>query len=366
MMIWMAVPIGFLLDLITGDPEGFFHPVILIGKLIDFLENKLRPTEQTNKDTEADTDTDTKASVGTRVNVFAGRNISAKEEAAGSDKEAIRDVVKKEKLAGALIWIITVTVSVVVPAIILLVAGKINLWIRILIEAIMCYQILATKSLRDAAMKVGNALKSGDIEKARNSVSMIVGRDTGRLTEEGIMKATVETIAENTSDGVIAPLFFMAIGGAAMGFMYKAVNTMDSMLGYTDSPYKNIGMIPAKMDDAFNFIPARISAGLMLIAGSILKLDAKNGIKIFKRDRYNHASPNSAQTESVMAGLLNARLAGDAYYHGILHKKPFIGDDIRKIEAEDIRTSCKVLYVTAILGLILSVIGRVIILTIVL
>ena len=158
----------------------------------------------------------------------------------------------------------------------------------------MCWQILATKSLKDESMKVYTPLETGDLEQARYAVSMIVGRDTQRLDDAGITRAAVETVAENTSDGIVAPMLFAAIGGAPLGFFYKAVNTMDSMLGYIEPPYKNIGLVPAKMDDVVNFLPARLSAFLMLVAGAILKLNVKNGWKIFLRDRFNHASPNSA------------------------------------------------------------------------
>lgn len=165
---------------------------------------------------------------------------------------------------------------------------------------------------------------------------MIVGRDTAALDDKAVARAAVETVAENTSDGIIAPMLYLAIGGAPLGFFYKAVNTMDSMLGYVEMPYKNIGLVPAKMDDFFNFLPARLSALLMLLAGWLEGLDGKQGWRIWRRDRRNHASPNSAQTESVCAGLLGLRLAGDAYYHGVLHKKPYIGDPVREIEYEDI------------------------------
>lgn len=202
-------------------------------------------------------------------------------------------------------------------------------------------------------MKVYTPLDTGDLEQARYAVSMIVGRDTQRLDDAGITRAAVETVAENTSDGIVAPMLFAAIGGAPLGLFYKAVNTMDSMLGYIEPPYKNIGLVPAKMDDVVNFLPARLSAFLMLVAGAILKLNVKNGWKIFLRDRFNHASPNSAQTESVCAGLLGLRLAGDAWYHGQLHKKPFIGDPLREIEHMDIPRACCLLYVTAFLTLLL-------------
>ena len=182
---------------------------------------------------------------------------------------------------------------------------------------------------------------------------MIVGRDTQRLDEAGVARAAVETVAENTSDGVVAPLVFLAIGGAPLGFLYKAVNTMDSMLGYTDPPYRDIGFFPAKLDDVFNFLPARLSALLMLAAGALLGMDVKNGWRIFRRDRYCHASPNSAQTESACAGLLGLRLAGDAWYHGVLHKKPYIGDPVREVEHRDIPRACRLLYATAALALVL-------------
>ena len=217
----------------------------------------------------------------------------------------------------------------------------------------MCWQILATKSLKDESMKVYDALQTRDIERSRYAVSMIVGRDTARLDDKAVARAAVETVAENTSDGIVAPLIFLTIGGAPLGFFYKAVNTMDSMLGYVELPYKNIGLVPAKMDDVMNFIPSRLSAFIMLCAGWLLKMDVKNGWKIFKRDRFNHASPNSAQTESVCAGLLGLRLAGDAWYHGELHKKKFIGDALREIEYEDIQRACRLLYVTAVLSLML-------------
>jgi len=220
-------------------------------------------------------------------------------------------------------------------------------------ESIMCAQILATKSLKDESMKVYDALQTGDIVKSRYAVSMIVGRDTENLDDKAVARAALETVAENTSDGIVAPMLYLAIGGAPLGFFYKAVNTMDSMLGYVEMPYKNIGLVPAKMDDVMNVIPSRLSALIMLLAGWLLKLNVKNGWKIFRRDRFNHASPNSAQTESVCAGLLGLLLAGDAYYHGELHQKKFIGDALREIEYEDIKRACRLLYVTAVLSLIL-------------
>lgn len=305
-----ALIIGFGIDLVVGDPHGFPHPVILIGKLIDALERGLQ--------------------------------------------KMLPKTASGEKVAGALLWIFVVVVSSLLPALLLWFCHSISPWLRLGAESIMCWQILATKSLRDESMKVYHALESGDIMKSRHAVSMIVGRDTAELDDAGVTRAAVETVAENTSDGIVAPLIFLAIGGAPLGFFYKAVNTMDSMLGYVEPPYKNIGLVPAKMDDIVNFIPARISALLMLMAGGLLRLNVKNGWKIFCRDRFNHASPNSAQTESVCAGLLGLRLAGDAWYHGVLHKKKYIGDALREIEHEDIPRAGRLLYVTALLALLLS------------
>ena len=303
-----ALILGFFLDLLIGDPHGFPHPVVLIGKLIDVTEKGMR--------------------------------------------KIFPKTVRGENFAGAAVWLIVVIVSTALPALLLWLAYGVSRWLGLALETIMCAQILATKSLRQESMKVYQALQIGDLEKARHAVSMIVGRDTQRLDEAGVARAAVETVAENTSDGIIAPMLFLAIGGAPLGFFYKAVNTMDSMLGYVEMPYKNVGLVPAKMDDLFNFLPARISALLMLAAGALLGMDGKNGWKIFKRDRYNHASPNSAQTESVCAGLMGLRLAGDAWYHGVLHKKKYIGDPVREIEPEDIPRACKLLYTTAFFGLV--------------
>ena len=310
-MVWSlyALCIGFCIDLIVGDPHGFPHPVVGIGRLISLLERLFRRLLPKTK----------------------GGEIAA----------------------GACIWVLTVLISAGLPAELLYGAQKLSVWLRLALESVMCWQILATKSLRDESMKVFSALRGGTLDEARQAVSMIVGRDTAQLDEKGVARAAVETVAENTSDGIIAPLLFLALGGAPLGFFYKAVNTMDSMLGYVEMPYKNIGLIPAKLDDVFNFIPARLSAFLMLAAGALLRLDVKNGWRIFRRDRYRHASPNSAQTESVCAGLLGLRLAGDAWYHGVLHRKAFIGDAVREIETDDIPRACRLMTVTALLALVL-------------
>ena len=306
----LALLLGFIIDLIVGDPHSIPHPVVFIGKLISLLEKALR--------------------------------------------KRFPATVSGERTAGAVLWILVVLVSFLVPFLVLRLLGWISPWVRLAAESLMCWQILATRSLRVESMKVFTALETGTLADARRAVSMIVGRDTETLDDAGVTRAAVETVAENCSDGVVAPLLFLALGGAPLGFLYKAVNTMDSMLGYVEPPYTNIGRYPAKLDDVFNYIPARISALLMLPAGLILGLNGKNGWRIFRRDRYKHASPNSAQTESMCAGLMGLRLAGDAVYHGVLHKKEYIGDPLREIEHRDIPLACRLMTLTAVLALILS------------
>ena len=305
----LALVIGFVIDFFVGDPHGFPHPIILIGKLISALEKGLR-------------------------RLFPA-------------------TPRGERWASGVLWCITAGLATAVPAGTLFLCGLVSPWLRLAVESIMCWQILAARALEKESMLVYKALESGDIIASRKAVSMIVGRDTAALDDAAVTRAAVETVAENTSDGVVAPLLFLAIGGAPLGFFYKAVNTMDSMLGYTEPPFKNIGLIPAKADDVLNFLPARLSALLMLAAGALLGLDVKNGWRIYRRDRRNHASPNSAQTEAMCAGLLGLRLAGDAWYHGVLHRKPFIGDPVREIRHDDIPRTCRLMYLTALLALLL-------------
>lgn len=305
----MAVCIGFLLDLLLGDPRWLYHPVRIIGNGISIMEKVLRKLFPKTK--------------------------------------------TGERIAGTILVLVIVAVSGAVPFGILYLAYGWQTWLGILLESFMCYQLLATRSLRDESKKVYDALKTGDLEKGRYAVSMIVGRDTQNLSEEGVTKAAVETVAENTSDGIIAPLFYMMIGGAVGGFAYKAINTMDSMVGYKNDNYQFFGTPAALLDDVVNYIPARISAWLMILGAFLLGMNGKNAGKIYRRDRYQHASPNSAHTEAVMAGALEIQLAGDAWYFGKLHKKPFIGDNIRKVEKEDILRSHKLMYATAILALVI-------------
>ena len=310
MLISLAACItGFLLDFIFGDPVWLYHPVRVIGNFISFGEKTLR--------------------------------------------KIFRKTPGGELVAGAVLWFLTAGLSFLIPFAVLAGAQMLHPVLRFLIESFWCYQILAARCLVNESGKVYDRLKENDLPGARKAVSMIVGRDTENLTVEGVTKAAVETVAENTSDGVTAPLLFLILGGAPLGFLYKAVNTMDSMLGYKNEKYLYFGRFPARMDDVFNYIPSRITALFMIAAAFLTGMDGKNAWKIYLRDRRKHASPNAAQTEAVCAGALRVRLAGDAVYFGKLYKKEYLGDSLRPIEAEDIRRAGKLMYVTAVLMLII-------------
>ena len=310
---------GFVLDLLIGDPHFIPHPVRLIGSLISFCDK--------------------------RLNCDAGYNISEKK----------LNLIKYKR--GMLLAFTVIFATFAMSVIIIVAAYSINLYAGVIAEAVMTWQILATKCLRVESMRVYDALRTDGVDAGRRAVSMIVGRDTSVLDAAGVTRAAVETIAENTSDGVIAPMLYTAIGGPVLGFVYKAVNTMDSMLGYKNDKYMYFGRFAARLDDVVNFIPARISAYLMIAAAFIggRHFDGKNAYRIFKRDRFNHASPNSAQTESVCAGALRVQLAGDAVYFGKLVKKKYIGDGLREIEYEDIKSANRLMYITAFLCELLSV-----------
>ena len=299
---------GFLLDLILGDPYCLPHPIRWIGTLISKLEKRLL----------------------------------------GENKE--RNEKRELKKGWELVLLVT-GITILVTMVILVGGYFIHPFLGIVVETIMTYQILATKCLKVESMKVYKSLKNEGLEAARKAVSMIVGRDTAALDEKGVAKAAIETVAENTSDGVIAPMLYTALGGPILGFFYKAINTMDSMVGYKNEKYLYFGRTAAKLDDAVNYIPARISAYFMIFAAFIggTCFDGKRAYKIYKRDNRNHASPNSAQTESVCAGALGIRLAGDASYFGKVVKKPYIGDSLRKIEYEDIKRANQLMYLTAFL-----------------
>ncbi len=304
MYILILIAGAFVLDLIFGDPRFLPHPICWIGKLISVSEKFLRKA------------------------------------------------VKNNLIGGVFLVLIVCTFCFAIPYFLLFGLKLISREAAFILELFWCYQILATKSLRVESMKVYTALKEKGIEEGRKFLSYIVGRDTENLDEKSVVKATVETIAENTTDGVIAPLIFMAIGGAPLAFLYKGINTMDSMVGYKNEKYILFGRAAAYLDDVANFIPARISAVFMIIASAFCGFNAKNALKIYKRDRRNHKSPNSAQTESVCAGALEIELAGDAVYFGKKVEKPTIGDDIRPIELDDIKRANLLMTITSVLSVV--------------
>jgi adenosylcobinamide-phosphate synthase len=310
MEILYAIICGYILDLIIGDPHWLPHPVRLIGWLIDSGEKLLRK---------------------------GGCNTA-----------------KTSYVSGMMLTLSVVAIAFLLPYVLLYLAGTVHPLLSFGLEAIMCYQILATKALKQESMKVYTALQAGNLPAARKNLSWIVGRDTAHLNPAQVTKGAVETVAENLSDGVIAPLLFMLLGGAPLGFLYKAINTLDSMIGYKNEKYLYFGRFAAKLDDVANYIPARISAILMFLAVILARYDAKEALRIYRRDRYNHTSPNSAHTEAVTAGALNIQLAGNNYYFGKLVEKPTIGDESRPVEFADIKRVNKLLYLTSCLGLLMG------------
>ena len=305
------------MDLIFGDPYFLPHPVRWMGSLIGYLEKRWNTEDK-----------------------------------------------KKALVRGRYTVIIVLFVVTLISTVVLTLGYRINVYLGLALESIMTYQILSIKCLRVESMKVYKALAKDDLKGAKKAVSMIVGRDVESLDREGVAKAAVETVAENTSDGCIAPMIYTALGGPVLGLFYKAVNTMDSMVGYKNERYINFGRCAAKLDDIFNFIPSRISAYLMILVSYISGkgYSGRDARIIHKRDCRNHASPNSAQTESVCAGALGIRLAGDASYFGKKVKKPYIGDDKRSVSQEDIKRANYLLYGTAFLCEILLVMIMLIIL----
>lgn len=293
----LPIIIGFALDQILGDPQWMPHPVRLMGKVIAGFEGALR-------------------------RLFP------------EEPRALR-------AAGYLLAGTVPLLFAAGSAVLIYLCGRVATALACAVECIMCYQLLALKDLREESLAVVTALEREGIEAARTAVGCIVGRDTAALDEEGVLRAAVETVAENSSDGVIAPLFYMGMLGAPLAFFYKAVNTLDSMVAYKNERYLHFGRGAAKLDDAVNFLPSRLAALLLVAAAKLLGADAAGAWRIFRRDRFAHASPNSAQTEAAVAGALGLRLAGGASYFGKWMEKPYIGDETRPIVREDVARSGK-------------------------
>jgi adenosylcobinamide-phosphate synthase len=306
----LALCAGFFLDLLLGDPQPWPHLVRGMGWLIARLERLLYP-------------------------------------------------MGNQPLAGAALTFFAALICTALPALALWLCSRISLWLYFALESLLCWQLLAVKSLRVESMRVYQALAQDDLSGARQALSRIVGRDVQALDEAGVIRAAVETVAENVCDGVAAPLFYLMLGGAPLGCFYKVVNTMDSMIGYRNQRYLHFGRFAARLDDAVHFLPSRLCALCMILAAWFCGLDARGAWRVWRRDRCNHASPNSAQTEAVAAGALGVRLGGDAFYFGTLHHKPTIGDAVRPIKSADIRRAHQLLYVTAafFLGMALLVRG---------
>ena len=306
-MIGEAVLGGFVLDTLFGDPPWLPHPVVLMGKAISALEKRLRAR--------------------------------------------LPQTPQGELLGGAVVAFTLPLGTFLLTSLVCLGAAKLSPWLGLAVQMFWCGQALAAKGLAQESTNVYRALIKPDLPAARKAVSRIVGRDTQNLTLEGVTKAAVETVAENASDGVIAPLLYMLLGGAPLALTYKAINTMDSMLGYKNEKYLYFGRAAAKLDDAANYLPSRLAGLLWCAAAALTGNSPKGAWRIWRRDRRCHASPNSAQTESACAGALGVQLAGPAYYFGEYYAKPTIGDPLRPIEPEDIRRANRMMYAESVLAL---------------
>ena len=302
MTVW-AVLGGFVLDALFGDPAWLPHPVVYMGKAISKLEKFLRPR--------------------------------------------LPKTPQGELLGGAIVAFCLPVGTFLLTGLVCWGAARLHPLLGLAVQMFWCGQALAARGLVQESTNVYKELKKPDLPGARKAVSRIVGRDTAELTAEGVTKAAVETVAENASDGVIAPLLYMLIGGAPLALTYKAINTMDSMLGYKNEKYLYFGRVSAKLDDAANYIPSRLAGLLWVAAAAFTHNDAKGAWKIWRRDRRRHASPNSAQTESACAGALGVQLAGPAYYFGQYYPKLTIGDALRPIEPEDILRANRMMYVAS-------------------
>ena len=308
MLTVAAVVAGFLLDALLGDPRRIPHPIVAMGNAIAWLEPRLRA--------------------------------------------AFPDTPSGARRAGVVLVAVLCAGSFGATWCLIAVAGLVHPLLGFAVETWLCYQALAACELRRQSMRVVRELTGEGLPAARRAVGMIVGRDTEALDERGVLKAAVETVAENTADGVVGPLVYLIVGGAPLGMLYKAVNTMDSMVGYKNERYLDFGRAAARVDDVLGFVPARLAALCMIAAAPVAGLSVKGAWRIWRRDRFNHASPNSAQTESAMAGALGVELAGSAVYFGKLVEKPTMGDATRSIEREDVRRANRLMVLASALSLV--------------
>ncbi|NLB09368.1 MAG: cobalamin biosynthesis protein CobD [Clostridiales bacterium] len=305
----LAIIIGFLLDLIIGDPQGWPHLVRLLGALISALEKALYDSD-------------------------------------------------RKRQAGTILVTAVLFISAAVSLAILATAWLLSPWLYLVVTSLLCWQILAARSLAEESKQVYYALQNQDLPASRRKLAMIVGRDTSALEERDVVRATVETIAENTADGIVAPLFYFMLGGVPAAIIYKAINTMDSMLGYKNDKYREFGRRAALLDDAANYLPARLSALIMLSACAVSGFSASGAWKIWRRDRRKHKSPNAGQPEAVMAGALGIALGGASRYGGVLIEKPVLGDPLRTAEIEDIKRAQTIMWRTTVLTLVLVLVYR--------
>ncbi|MEE8715801.1 MAG: adenosylcobinamide-phosphate synthase CbiB [Coriobacteriales bacterium] len=305
----LCVVCGFLLDLALGDPRWMPHPVVAMGRSVTWLERHLRPR--------------------------------------------FPDTPGGQLAAGAVVAVVVPAASCALAAGVLCACELASHALRVAVEAFMCYQLLATHELWRQTMLVRAALLRGDLAGARRAVSMVVGRDTDALDEAGVARAAVETVAENASDGVVAPLLYMVVAGAPGAMLYKAINTLDSMIGYDDERYRYFGRVAARVDDVANWVPARLTALCMVVVAPVVGLSGRGAWRVWRRDRRRHASPNSAQGESAMAGALGVRLGGGATYGGVLVSRPTLGDPGRPVEADDIARANRLMLACCVLALAL-------------
>lgn len=320
MKIGFMLLVAFILDIIFKDPRLLPHPVIFIGRLIKYSEIVLR--------------------------------------------KIFRRGIVAETIAGTLLVLFVVSVSFIIPYIILSIFYSINMVLGIVLEVFLCFQILSLGSLKEVAMKVYTELSTGNIIGARKQLNNLVGRDTEELEEKGVIKATIESVAENTNDGIVAPMFYILIGGASFGLLYKAVNTLDSMIGYKTKKYLYFGKVAARLDDILNIIPARITGLLYVLAALLSGLNYKQSYSTLIRDRWNHASPNSGYPESAISGALGIQLGGPVSYFGEMVDKKYIGEDMKEPNMEDIPKACMLMTIVSVFALIFMVLIKFAIITI--